>query len=174
MPSTSKQLSGDNHQAAMDRLHADVYERQMAPFWAIDQKGIDFKPDLVISGINAGQNMGPVVAASGTVGAARAAATRGIPAVATSQGPIAPPQDFPASVAQVLTWLEQNMAAVTAGTLPTTTITNLNAPTCATGAVRGPLLPEQSREDTDAAWGEYTERADDRLYRDRPPHWDDF
>jgi hypothetical protein len=38
----------------------------------------------------------------------------------------------------------------------------------------GPVLPEQSREDTDAAWGEYPERADDRLYRDRPPHWDDF
>ena len=38
----------------------------------------------------------------------------------------------------------------------------------------GPVLPEQSREDTDAAWGEYPERSDDRLYRDRPPHWDDF
>jgi hypothetical protein len=35
-------------------------------------------------------------------------------------------------------------------------------------------LPEQSREDTDAGWGEYPERPDDRLYRDRPPHWDDF
>jgi hypothetical protein len=37
----------------------------------------------------------------------------------------------------------------------------------------GPVLPEQSREDTDAAWGEYPESADDRLNRDRPPHWDD-
>jgi hypothetical protein len=36
-----------------------------------------------------------------------------------------------------------------------------------------PALPEQSREDTDAGWGEYPEQADDRLYRDRPPHWDD-
>jgi len=40
--------------------------------------------------------------------------------------------------------------------------------------VREPLLPDQSREDTDATWGEYPERADDRLYRDRPPHWADF
>jgi hypothetical protein len=39
--------------------------------------------------------------------------------------------------------------------------------------VGAPALPEQSREDTDAAWGEYPERDDDRLYRDRPPHWDD-
>jgi hypothetical protein len=37
-----------------------------------------------------------------------------------------------------------------------------------------PVLPEQSPEDTDAAWGEYPERSDDRLSRDRPPHWDDF
>ncbi len=37
-----------------------------------------------------------------------------------------------------------------------------------------PVLPEQSREDTDAAWGEYPESAQERLYRDRPPHWDDF
>ena len=38
------------------------------------------------------------------------------------------------------------------------------------------LLPEQSREDTDAGWGEYREYSerDDRLQRDRPPHWDDF
>jgi hypothetical protein len=36
-----------------------------------------------------------------------------------------------------------------------------------------PAPPEQSHEDTDAAWGEYPERDDDRLYRDRPPHWDD-
>jgi hypothetical protein len=40
-------------------------------------------------------------------------------------------------------------------------------------ASRVPVPPEQSREDTDAAWGEYATRDDDRLYRDRPPHWDD-
>jgi hypothetical protein len=37
-----------------------------------------------------------------------------------------------------------------------------------------PVLPEQSREDTDTGWGEYPEASDDRLSRDRPPHWDDF
>jgi hypothetical protein len=34
------------------------------------------------------------------------------------------------------------------------------------------VLSGQSREDTDAGWGEYPERDDDRLHRDRPPHWD--
>ena len=38
----------------------------------------------------------------------------------------------------------------------------------------GPVLAEQSREDTDAAWGEYPDAGDDRLYRERPPHWVDF
>ncbi len=42
------------------------------------------------------------------------------------------------------------------------------------GVDAGPVLPEQSREDTDAGWGEYPEADDARLYRDRPPHWDDF
>jgi len=37
-----------------------------------------------------------------------------------------------------------------------------------------PVLPTQSREDTDVGWGDYAERGnDDRLLRDRPPHWDD-
>jgi hypothetical protein len=36
------------------------------------------------------------------------------------------------------------------------------------------VLPEQSREDTDAGWGEYPVAGDERLYQDRPPHWDDF
>jgi hypothetical protein len=49
------------------------------------------------------------------------------------------------------------------------------APAAARGESAGkPVLPEQSTEDTDAAWGEYPPRDDDRLYRDRPPHWDDF
>jgi AcrR family transcriptional regulator len=35
------------------------------------------------------------------------------------------------------------------------------------------VRPEQSREDTDAGWGERAEPDDDeRFYRDRPPHWD--
>lgn len=44
----------------------------------------------------------------------------------------------------------------------------------ALGTPGDPVLPEQSREDTDAGWGEYPESDRDRLYRDRPPHWDDY
>jgi hypothetical protein len=35
-----------------------------------------------------------------------------------------------------------------------------------------PLLPEQTRDDTERGWG-YTDFSnDDRLLEDRPPHWD--
>lgn len=44
-------------------------------------------PDLVISGINHGHNLGEDVFYSGTVAAAREAAIYGIPAIAISQGP---------------------------------------------------------------------------------------
>jgi len=35
-----------------------------------------------------------------------------------------------------------------------------------------PILPAQSGEDTDVGWGDYADQDDnDRLLRDRPPHW---
>jgi 5'-nucleotidase len=51
--------------------------------YALDTLGLE--PDLVVSGINAGQNVGPLVDVSGTVGAARTASRRGIPSLAVSQ-----------------------------------------------------------------------------------------
>jgi 5'-nucleotidase len=104
--------------------------------WAIDQKGISFTPDLVISGINAGANMGPAIELSGTVGAARAAVQRGVPALAVSQGPLVAPFDFPSGVVQVLAWFADNRSAIESGTLPKDSDANLNIPSCPTGAVR--------------------------------------
>ena len=49
------------------------------------------KPDVVLSGINQGQNLGALSDVSGTVGAARTAARHGIPALAVSQGTGNPP-----------------------------------------------------------------------------------
>jgi 5'-nucleotidase len=51
------------------------------------------KPDLVVSGINRGENTGYVVYMSGTLGAAREAAFDGIPSIAASQV-ISPGMDF--------------------------------------------------------------------------------
>jgi 5'-nucleotidase len=105
--------------------------------WALDQHGIDFTPDLVVSGINFGQNLGEAITISGTVGAARAAATRGVPALAASQG-FPDPVDFPAGVAQVLTWLSgQRAALLSGGDRSPVLLQNLNIPTCTAGSVRG-------------------------------------
>jgi 5'-nucleotidase len=45
---------------------------------------LPFRPDLVVSGINYGENMGIAITVSGTVGAALEAAARGLPALAVS------------------------------------------------------------------------------------------
>jgi hypothetical protein len=34
-----------------------------------------------------------------------------------------------------------------------------------------PVLPEQTRDDTDRGWGDLSDSNDDRLLADRPPHW---
>lgn len=96
---------------------------------------IKAKPDVVLSGINAGQNLGTITDVSGTVGAARAAASRGIPALASSQG-IADVPDYAAGVKQVLAWVKKHRKALVAHTQKAG-VENLNIPTCVTGKVRG-------------------------------------
>ena len=96
---------------------------------AIDE--LDVTPDLVITGINEGQNIGPVVDYSGTVGAARAAVARGVPALATSQG-TADVVDYDAAVPLILDWVSGHRAALVDGSAPVE-VANLNVPTCSTG-----------------------------------------
>lgn len=100
---------------------------------AVDEMGIE--PDVAITGINFGQNVGPLVDVSGTVGAARAAVARGIPALATSGGN-GNPVDYQAAVPFILAWLKEHRAALSTGDLPAK-VENLNVPTCTKGKVRG-------------------------------------
>ena len=108
--------------------------------WAIDQGGIDFVPDLVVSGINLGQNYSSeIIPVSGTVGAARAAAARGIPSVAISQG-VSDAVDFPSGVEAGLEWIENSITALLAREDgdPVDSFTNINVPSCAPGtSIRG-------------------------------------
>ena len=104
---------------------------------AMDEDGIE--PDLVITGINLGQNLGPVVDFSGTVGAARAAVARGVPALATSSGLDA--FDVEAGVPFVVEWVNENRAAIAAGRQPVA-VWNMNFPSCDTGEIRGLLEVE--------------------------------
>ena len=61
-------------------------------------------PDLVVAGINQGQNLGPLAAISGTVGAAKAAAAAGIPALAVSQG-LADMPDYQSAAGLIVEYL---------------------------------------------------------------------
>ena len=94
-------------------------------------------PDLVVSGINFGENLGPVLDLSGTVGAARAAAAQGIPAVAASQG-LGNPVAFSVTAEAVTKWITGNRSKLTVSTTPKKTIVNINGPSCGTtGSPRG-------------------------------------
>lgn len=97
---------------------------------------VEDRPDLVISGVNSGQNVGPFIDVSGTIGAARAAAQRGIPALAVSAG-IPEPADFATAAKLAVEWLRDHRAALVSSTAAPQTIDNLNVPTCTSGAVRG-------------------------------------
>ncbi len=108
--------------------------------------GIDYglskmkeKPDLVVTGINQGQNLGASVAISGTVGAAKAAAAKGIPAIAASQG-IASEMDYTTAAQYVVDWVTAHRSQLVSGTADVDVV-NLNVPTCPTGSVRD-LLQE--------------------------------
>jgi len=108
--------------------------------WALDG-GIGVTPDLVLSGINNGQNIGKLVEISGTVGAARAAGAKGVPALAVSQG-IGSPPDFPSAAGLALDWVASHRAELLSGALARSKpaeVQNLNVPTCTEGKVKGVL-----------------------------------
>ena len=102
---------------------------------ALDQLRVH--PNLVVSGANLGQNLGPVLDLSGTVGAARAAASRGIPAVSVSQG-VGSPVEFPVAARTVAKWVSAHRAHLKVTKAAQATIVNINAPSCGgTGSPRG-------------------------------------
>lgn len=103
---------------------------------AVDDLHLD--PDLVVSGINRGQNVGPLASISGTVGAALTAARRGIPAIAGSAG-LTDDADYRGATALLIAWIDAHRAALVAGKVPTASIINFNVPQCTAGTPR-PLV----------------------------------
>lgn len=108
--------------------------------WALDG-GIDVEPDLVVTGVNSGQNLGAIGdELSGTVGAARAGASRGLPALASSTATEASdPEDFDAAAEYVVEWVQEHRRALLDGELTGAEllVQNLNVPVCAEGEIRG-------------------------------------
>ena len=64
------------------------------------------RPDMVVSGINRGPNLGTDIIYSGTCGAARQAALAGIPSIAVSCASYTPPLDYRACASFVARHLE--------------------------------------------------------------------
>lgn len=87
------------------------------------------RPDLVVSGINRGDNVGLTVYISGTLGAAREAAFDGIPAIAASQV-LAPAMDYGPGAA----FVARLAAEVLRRGVPRGTFLSVNIPT---GEIKG-------------------------------------
>lgn len=107
--------------------------------WAIKDHGLKALPDLVVSGINFGQNIGPLASGSGTVGAAREAISLGIPAIATSQGiDDGLSAEFSEGVPVVVQWVTDHRSELldhSYGSQPLQG--SINVPSCPGGKVRG-------------------------------------
>jgi len=95
-------------------------------------------PHVVVSGINEGQNLGPALEISGTVGAALTAAREGVPALAVSQG-LGDEPDYPEGAELAIDWVKEHRKRLVRGSVDADEIANLNVPTCTTGEVRGLL-----------------------------------
>lgn len=106
---------------------------------------LDLQPHLVASGINVGQNIGPLAAISGTVGAARTAVRSGVPAVAVSAALEFDEAQFAAAADLAAEWVTEHRAALLDGTLRTGTVASFNVPACSPDhmgeVVEVPLAP---------------------------------
>ncbi len=95
-----------------------------------DSHDLGLDPQLIVSGINPGQNVGPFAELSGTVGVGRTAIRRGYPALAVS-GPIElDDAQFGVGADLALEWIEENCEDLVAGTAQTDTVTSINIPAC--------------------------------------------
>lgn len=102
---------------------------------------LDFHPDLVISGINRGANLGDDVTYSGTVAAAMEATLMGIPAFAISLDCRQQQGDYLAAACFAATLAGK---VVTNG-LPKDTFLNVNVPDCPTELLQKPLITVQGK-----------------------------
>ena len=99
---------------------------------------VDEPPDLVISGINAGANLGDLWAFSGTLGAARIAALQGIPAIAVSGG-------TPDALSAIATWVAQLAHTAVVRDLQPPQYLTIDAPDIALAEIEGVSVVPRAR-----------------------------
>lgn len=117
------------------------------------------RPDLVVSGINHGPNVGVNLNYSGTVSAAKEAALMGIPAIAVSQSPN-PGNDYGVS-ARVVRIL---ITKILQEGLPSGTFLNVNVPACPPEAVKGIRVTRQGISRLEEAFYKRTDPRNQTYY----------
>lgn len=134
-------------------LHSPLRVFELRPgFYAVDGTPTDcvnmgihsllpFKPDLVVSGINHGANLGDDITYSGTVAAAMEATLMGIPAMAVSLASFEQGANFQAA-AQVAVRVARQLLEQT---LPVDTFLNVNIPDCPVEEMKTPLITRQGK-----------------------------
>jgi 5'-nucleotidase len=130
------------------------------------RKLMDRPPDLVLSGVNKGQNVAEDVTYSGTIAAAMEGALLGIPSIALSQAYnfFGEPRAFPwdCAEAHAVSVLRRLLAAG----VPQNILMNVNFPPCSAAEVAGVAITVQGRRSPDLMYVE------DRLDgRGNPYHW---
>jgi 5'-nucleotidase len=103
-------------------------------------KILERKPDLLVSGINPGPNLGDDISYSGTVSAAIEGTMYGVPSLAFSQAGEAP---FDYEVAASVAWKLAAMALDFR--LPPDTLLNINIPALPAGEIQGIRFTRQGR-----------------------------
>ncbi|HVL69754.1 MAG TPA: 5'/3'-nucleotidase SurE [Vicinamibacterales bacterium] len=146
----------------MERLANGAYEVDGTPTdcvnVAITQLYAQQPPDLIVSGINKGYNLGDDVTYSGTVSGALEGSLLGIPSIAVSLERTAGPYDFGAAADAAATVAE----AVLERGLPPRTFVNINVPS---GTPRGMRVTVQAKRNHITV---VSERLDPR---GRPYYW---
>lgn len=107
----------------------------------------DARPDLILSGINRGANLGEDVTYSGTVSAAMEGALAGIPSIALSQAYAREGMGDRVPFAAAEAWAANVLRPLLASPMEPRTLVNINFPALGPDEVRGVRVTQQGLRD---------------------------
>ena len=122
----------------------------------------DAQPDLILSGVNRGANLGEDVTYSGTVSAAMEGALAGIPSVALSQNYAREGMGDTVPFAAAEAWADEVLRPLIAEPMAPRTLVNVNFPALPPGDVKGVRVVRQGLRDDGRT--RIVERTDPRGY----------
>ena len=114
---------------------------------ALGQLMADSRPDLILSGVNRGANLGEDVTYSGTVSAAMEGSLAGIPSIALSQVYAREGMGDSVPFAAASAWGSRVLKPLISAQMPPRTLINVNFPALAPEDVRGVKVVEQGFHD---------------------------